>query len=380
MKQGRTPSGEWKSIREGGFAFHPDPLPPKIEWDSELVTALSRADIEIGKLTGEAKRLPNPHVLIRPYARREAVYSSKIEGTQATLGEILAVEAGAKVERSSDDIREVSNYVKALEYGLERIQSLPVSKRLILELHQILMKGVRGDHAHPGEFRNFQNWIGPLGCDVRNASFVPPPPEDLNRYLDQWERFVHNETLPVLIHTALVHYQFETIHPFLDGNGRIGRLLITLLLCERRILEGPFLYLSASFEAQRGRYYQCLRDVSENGNWRQWFLFFLEAVVVQASDAMHRSRAINQQLDQWRSQLSGKRPTILIQILDLIATNPYITSRKIENALSVAYNTASKAISILQSEDILIPVDERQRDRVYVSPRLLEILEDPIVG
>ena len=378
MEQGRTATGEWRSIEAGGFAFHPDPLPPKFDWDIELVNALSRADIELGKLTGEAKRLPNPHVLIRPYARREAVYSSKIEGTQATLGEILAAEAGAKVERSPDDIREVNNYVLALEYGLERISSLPISKRLILELHGILMKGVRGDHAHPGVFRTLQNWIGPLGCNVKNASFVPPPPQDLQAYLDEWERFVHNENLPVLIHAALIHYQFETIHPFLDGNGRIGRLLITLLLCERKIMEGPFLYLSASFEADRARYYQCLRDVSLKGDWRQWFLFFLDAVVTQARDAMLRSQAINEQLDLWRVQLTGKRPTILSGILELIATNPYISTRKIETSLNVAFNTASKAILVLQNEDILIPVDDRQRDRVYVCSRLLEILEDPI--
>ena len=378
MKQGRTPTGEWKVIEEDGFAFHPDPLPPKIEWNATLVTALSRADIEIGRLAGEAKRLPNPHVLIRPYARREAVYSSKIEGTQATLGEILAVEAGAKVERSPDDIREVNNYVQALEYGLERIETLPISTRLILELHAILMKGVRGDHAHPGEFRTLQNWIGPIGCNVRDASFVPPPPQTLPEFLKQWEIFVHEDGLPILIHAALMHYQFETIHPFLDGNGRIGRLLITLLLCERNIMDGPFLYLSASFEAKRSQYYQCLRDVSENGNWNQWFLFFLDGVTTQASDAMKRSQAINDQLDLWRTQLLGKRPVVLPRILDLIATNPYITARKIESNLSVAYNTAAKAIDVLQSCDILIPVDDRQRDRVFVSSRILEILEDPL--
>ncbi|MEQ9823894.1 MAG: Fic family protein [Puniceicoccaceae bacterium] len=379
MKQaGRTATGEWKAIEEGGFAFHPDPLPPKIEWDVALVSALSRADIEIGKLTGEAKRLPNPHVLIRPYARREAVYSSKIEGTQATLGEILAVEAGAKVERSPDDIREVNNYVQALEYGLERVHALPISKRLILELHEILMQGVRGDHAHPGKFRTIQNWIGPLGCSIKNASFVPPPPQHLQDCLNEWERYVHEGDLPVLLHAALIHYQFETIHPFLDGNGRIGRLLITLLLIERGIMDGPFLYLSASFEANRTQYYQCLREVSENGDWKQWFLFFLNAVEHQAGDAMKRSQLINAQLDEWRNQLHGKRPVILPRILDLIATNPYLTARKVQSALEVAYNTASKAIQVLQSEDILIPVDDRQRDRVYVSSRLLEILEDPL--
>lgn len=378
MKQLKQGAGKWKQGLNGVNAFHPNPLPPTIDWNQDLVNALSRADLELGKLAGEARRLPNPHILLRPYARREAVYSSKIEGTQATLGEILAVEAGATVDRSPDDIREVGNYVSALEYGIQRLNEIPLSLQLMTELHGILMQGVRGETAKPGRLRTIQNWIGPLGCKVEQASYVPPPPEDIRQHLEKWESFIHVDTFPALIHTALLHYQFEAIHPFLDGNGRIGRLLITLFLCQRKIINGPFLYLSAFFESERNTYYQCLRNISVQGDWNSWLLFFLKGVAQQSRDALLRSEKINECLDGWKQKLAGKRPLILSEILTLLAVNPYITIRKIEHSLNVAYNTAAKAISVLEKADIVIPVDDNKRDRVFVCAPLLEILEDPL--
>ena len=206
-------SGRWMTTLEGYRAFHPDPLPPTLKWSPQLASALADASLLIGRLAGEGKRLPNPHILIRPFIRREAVLSSRIEGTQATLGELLAAEAGAAVERSPDDLREVANYVAALEYGIERLKTLPLSLRLVRELHERLMAGVRGSHATPGEFRRSQNWIGKPGATLNQASYVPPPPDALGEHLAHWERFLHDRTQPPLIHAALMHYQFEAIHP-----------------------------------------------------------------------------------------------------------------------------------------------------------------------
>jgi Fic family protein len=263
-------SGHWITTLEGYRAFHPNPLPPSLDWSPALVSALADASMLVGRLAGEGRRLPNPHVLIRPFIRREAVLSSRIEGTQATLGELLAAEAGATVERSAIDLQEVGNYVKALEHGLKRLELLPLSLRLVRELHEHLMTGVRGGHATPGEFRRSQNWIGRPGGTLAQAKYMPPPPDVLAKHLSAWEKFLHERMLPPLVHVALAHYQFEAIHPFLDGNGRVGRLLITLQLCERDILPAPLLYLSAFFEAKRADYYDGLRGVSEHSDWEGW--------------------------------------------------------------------------------------------------------------
>ena len=220
----------------GGYrAFLPAPLPPPIEWSGRLVAALSHADLAVGRLAGEGRRLPDPHLFVRSFIRREAVLSSRIEGTRTTLAELLAVEAGAKGTADSADLHEVANYVAALEYGLDRLDTLPLSLRLIRELHERLMRGVRGGAATPGAFRRSQNWIGPPGCTLNDASYIPPPPEELTGCLDALERFLHADDLPVLVQAALAHAQFEAIHPFLDSNGRVGRLLITLLLAERGV-------------------------------------------------------------------------------------------------------------------------------------------------
>src|SRR6266403_2876027 len=213
-----APPGRRVRCAGGYTAFVPNPLPPELEWTPTLVRALSDADRLIGRLAGEGGRLPNPHLLIRPFIRREAVLSSRIEGTRATLGQLLAAEAGAAVDRSPADLREVANYVVALEHGVERLRTLPLSLRLVRELHQRLMRGARGDAATPGGFRRSQNWIGPAGCTLAEATFVPPPPDRLMECLGAWEEFLHDDTLPPLVHAALAHSQFEAIHPFLDGN------------------------------------------------------------------------------------------------------------------------------------------------------------------
>lgn len=373
-----THSGRWIKTLEGYRAFHPNPLPPRIEWTQKLMVALANASTLVGKLAGEGKRLPNPHVFIRPFVRREAVFSSRIEGTQSTLSELLAAEAGAAVERSPDDLREVGNYVVALEYGIERLKTLPLSLRLVRELHEKLMTGVRGQHATPGEFRRTQNWIGPPGATLAQASYVPPPPDNLAEYLSVWEKFLHDRMLPPLIHVALAHYQFEAIHPFLDGNGRVGRLLITLELCERNILPAPLLYLSAFFEATRAGYYGGLRAVSENGDWAGWLQYFLNGVARQAEDALSRAERMNALLTRWREELTGDRGArVAFQIVEILAANPFITPRGLQQRLSVAFNTVVRAIGQLEQRGIVKEVSGGKRDRVYCATALLEILEEP---
>ena len=370
-------SGRWIKTLAGYRAFHPDPLPPVLTWTPKLVRALSDADQLLGRLAGEARRLPNPHLLIRPFVQREAVFSSRIEGTQSTLGELLAAEAGAAVARSPEDLREVGNYVAALEHGIARLKTLPLSIRLVRELHEKLMTGVRGDHATPGELRRSQNWIGPPGSTLAQATYVPPPHDEMLDDLGAWEKYLHDETLPPLVQTALMHYQFEAIHPFLDGNGRVGRLLITLLLMQRGVLPLPLLYLSAFFEATRRDYYDGLRGVTERSAWEDWLLYFLNGVARQSEDALSRSERINQQLDQWRERVSRTGSSVALRLLDLLGTNPFITVRKAEAQLEVAYNTAAAALRRLVKLRIVKQVGEARRDRVFCAQALLDILEEP---
>ena len=312
-------------VQSGYTAYVPDPLPPKLTWEPRLLKTLSDADLLLGRLAGEGWGLPNPHLLIRPFVRREAVLSSRIEGTQAPLGEVLAAEAGAVVERSPDDLREVANYVAALEYGVKRLSKLPLSLRLVKELHAKLMDGVRGGTADPGEFRRSQNWIGAPGSSLSTASYVPPPPDEMKKCLAAWETFLHDRSLPSLAQIALAHYQFEAIHPFLDGNGRVGRLVITLFLLERRVLPAPLLYLSAFFEATRRHYYEHLRAVSERGEWEAWLEYFFNGVARMSEDALSRAERINALTARWRQKAPGAASRTPSQLVDLLTENPYWT-------------------------------------------------------
>jgi Fic family protein len=367
-----------KKLSLGRFsAFVPTPLPPKFEWTPKLVRLLSDADRLIGKLAGEAARLPNPHILMRPFARREAVLSSRIEGTQATLGELLAAEAGAIVDRSPDDLREVGNYVVALEHGISRLKKLPICVRLIKELHTKLMTGVRGHHASRGEFRRIQNWIGKPGCTPETASYVPPPPNEVEPSLAAWEKFLHESDLPPLVTIALAHYQFEAIHPFLDGNGRVGRLLITLFFIERNILPTPSLYLSAFFEASRRDYYECLNGISERGAWDEWLEYFLLGIARTSEDALNRSGRLNATLDEWKNSVAGDSTKNPFRVVELLAANPFLTVKTAAEKLNVAFTTAQRAIRRLENMGIVVQVGAAKRDRVYCAKELLKILEEP---
>jgi len=360
----------------GYWAYLPDPLPPHLEWNAGLASRLSHADRAVGRLAGEGRRLPNPHLLIRPFIRREAVLSSRIEGTQATLGELLAAEAGAAVERSPADLREVGNYVGALEHGVARLKSLPLSLRLVRELHETLMRGVRGDMATPGEFRRTQNWIGPAGCTLAEATYVPPPPDRLMECLGAWETFLHEDTLPPLVQAALAHSQFEAIHPFIDGNGRVGRLLITLQLVAGGILPAPLLYLSAYFEATRQEYYARLLAVTEKGEWEEWLDYFLRGVGDQAEDALSRIQRIDELLAGWRRELSGATSRLPERALELFTENPFWSVGNLAKRAGVAFTTAQRAIDRMESAGIVTLATEARRNRVYCARAILEILEE----
>jgi Fic family protein len=367
-----------KSVSQGSYsAFVPASLPPELDWTPRLIGALSDADRLVGRLAGEGGRLPNPHILIRPFVQREAVLSSKIEGTQATLGELLAAEAGATVDRSPDDLREVSNYVFALEHGISRLKKLPLCVRLTRELHEKLMTGVRGQQSAPGQFRKIQNWIGKPGSMIATASYVPPPPGEVESCLGAWEKFLHESKLPPLVTIALAHYQFEAIHPFLDGNGRVGRLLITLFLIERQILPTPLLYLSAFFEASRRDYYEGLRGVSERGAWNDWLEYFLLGVARMSEDALNRATRINQLLAQWQKRVSGESSSNPLRVVELLGANPFMTTKGAAQRLRIAFTTAQRAIERLERARIVRQVGDAKRDRVYCATALLEILEEP---
>ena len=304
--------------------------------------------------------------------------SSRIEGTRTTLEELLAAEAGATGGPDPADLREVGNYVAALEYGLDRLQTLPLSLRLIREIHEQLMRDVRGDMATPGEFRRSQNWIGPPGCTPNDASYVPPPIEEMTACLDALERFLHAEGLPPLVHAALAHAQFEAIHPFLDGNGRVGRLLITLLLVKRGILPSPLLYLSAYFEATRESYYAHLLAVTEEGAWENWLIYFLRGVQSQADDALARIEHIDALFESWLDDLASVLSGRLEKVLGLFVESPFWTVGDIARNLGVAYTTARRAVDRLEDAGIVSLSGEAKRNRVYCARAILAALEAPV--
>ncbi|MBX9743357.1 MAG: Fic family protein [Chthoniobacterales bacterium] len=373
----KSPSGKVVKLSTGYNAFVPNVLPPQIEWNTSLITALSRADHLLGKLAQEGNKLPNPFLLMRPFIAREAVLSSKIEGTQATLGEILAEEAGSTTDRAPDDLQEVKNYIEALDYGMKRLDKLPLSLRLLREIHSHLMKGVRGAHATPGEFRHTQNWIGTPGCTLTTAKYVPPPPEELMKALCDFESFLHDQTLPPLVHIALCHYQFEAIHPFLDGNGRVGRLLIPLLLIQRKILPIPILYLSAFFEATRYEYYRQLLNLSSHGTWNDWLTYFINGVALQTEDVLSRAERINQIIMKWKITVGGDASGILQQMITHFAKNPYFTAKVGMKKFDCAFSTIQRAIMKLEKWKMISKISTGKRDRVYCAQEILAILEEP---
>lgn len=360
---------------KGYSAFIPAKLPPVIKYDDQFVLSLSRADAALSELSGIGRHLPNPHLLIAPYVRREAVLSSRIEGTKASLSDLFIDEMEATKPRAEDDdVREVRNYVTAMEYGMKRLHSLPLSLRLVREIHARLMEGVRGDVATPGEFRRSQNWIGPPGSTVETAPYVPPPPEHLDVLLRDWERFLHERNvLPDLVQCAVMHEQFEAIHPFLDGNGRLGRLLITLFLIERGRLTQPLLYLSAYIEAHRQDYYDLLQQVRTCGDWMTWLRFFIAGVTEIALEAVGQAGRLMDLREKFRARLRNKSKALAL--LDELFLNPYMSVARAEHVLNVSNPTARQAVMLLQQQGMLEETTGRSWGKLYLARPIMETIE-----
>ena len=362
---------------QGYLAFIPSPLPPEIKYTPEVVLSLSSADAALSELSGLGKYLPNPHLLTDTYIRQEAVLSSRIEGTRTEISDIWLEEFNPKKnEEKNPDLHEVNNCIVAMEYGIQRLSELPLSLRLIREIHEKLMKGVRGDQATPGEFRRSQNWIGPAGSTLSNAPYVPPTPEEMKSCLANWEDFLQNRNqFPYLIQCALLHEQFEAIHPFLDGNGRVGRLLITLFLIDRERLSLPLLYLSTYFEAHRQEYYTYLQKVKTEGDWNNWILFFLNGVTETAHQAARQATQITALRERYMKDLREKPKAVAL--IDPLFKNPYITIARATKLLNITHPTARQAIKVLEDAGVLQEVTGREWGRIYKANEISNVIENP---
>ena len=361
----------------GNITCVPKNLPPKIAFSQPLIATLSAADRALGQLAGIGTTLPNPRLLIRSFISREAVLSSRIEGTKSRLSDLFLFEITPNVEKEVPDVREVVNYVRALDHGIERLRQIPLSLNLIRELHQILLEGVRGADRRPGEFRRRQNWIGATR-NIDDATFVPPPHDRLPDLLSAFERFVNTPVdIPLLLRLAMIHYQFEAIHPFEDGNGRIGRLLMSLLLDSERALPYPVLYLSAYFERHRSDYYDHLLFVSQRGEWSEWLQFFLRGVTEQSIDAVERAHQLLQLRNQWAEKFQTARSSaLLIRLIDGLFENPFVNLGRAKNLLGVGAQSAQANIKRLCSAGMLKEITGKRRNRVYAAQDVLRILEE----
>lgn len=376
----KTPFGEVRSVPGKGYrAYYPNPLPKSIDMAHDTVMRLADAEAALGRLAGAGRLLPNPHLLIRPYLLKEALSSARIEGTQASLLGVL--EAEAEAQKNDPDIEEVLNYMDAMEEGLTRLSNLPFSLRLVRNMHAVLLRGVRGRERQPGEVRVSQNWIGPLGSTLETASFVPPPPGELAALLSDWERFVHeNRTISVLVQSGLLHYQFETIHPFLDGNGRMGRLLIVFHLVLRERLPQPLLYLSSYFERRRDDYYTGLQEVRERGDMNAWLRFYLEGVETQANDAVRRAERLIDLREKYRARVMESTRGQAVILVDSLIANPIVNAHRVEARLGVKRPTSLRMLGLLEELEILTEIRPGPRRlRRFVANEVLETLEEDMI-
>lgn len=373
-------SGRYITQPAGYKAFIPAPLPPDppIIIMGDLQNLLSKADMSIARLDGMGHVLPNANLFIAMYVKKEALLSSQIEGTQASLEDLFEFESGEKLE-NINDVAEVVNYVKALNYGMERLQEFPMSLRLLKDIHAVLMEGVRGGEKTPGEFKKSQNWIGPAGCTLRDATFVPPPPHEAEKGMGELELYLHKpQQLPILVDCALIHYLFETIHPFLDGNGRLGRLLITFYLHWKGVMDKPLLYLSYFFKKNRQEYYDRLNMVRDKGDFEQWIAFFLKGVVVTADSAVDTARKILELQTTHRNLLWQKKISspLAVGILEKLYYTPYVSVNDIARNFNISYQAASTLVSQLENAGILKEITGRKRDKRYVYAEYLNILSE----
>lgn len=365
----------------GYLCFDPEPLPPRIHFDARFSKLLSEAERALGELSGVGAFIQNPYLLIRPFVRREAVLSSRIEGTVTRLRDLLLYEAEPSTAENIDDVEEVENYVAALEYGLSRIGSIPLCSRLIREIHQRLMTGVRGQDKAPGQFRKVDVHIG-RDRQIANARFVPPGYQLVDGHMAAFERFLNEPNdLPEVVQLAIAHYQFEAIHPFMDGNGRMGRLLISLMLSERKLLRQPLLYLSAFFEARNEEYRDHLLNVSRRASWNEWIEFFSLGVIEQSRDAVVRARRLLSLMREYRQRCEqGKYPVGVLQIVERIFNAPAVTIRGLSQMLDIPFQRMQRYITILVKEQILEEGTGRSRNRVFLAKEILTLLGDGAIS
>lgn len=376
-------AGQYIGQLAGYSAFVPAPLPPNPPIDiQQFSKLLSDADRALGRLDGVASMLPNPDLFVTMYVKHEAVLSSQIEGTQSTLEDVLEFEAGKKGQASVEEVKEVVNYVRAMNHGISRLKAgFPLSLRLIREIHGHLLDGVRGGTKAPGEFRTTQNWIGPAGSTLNNADYIPPAPTDMQVALDNLERFLHErEQAPTLVHCAVSHAQFETIHPFLDGNGRVGRLLITLLLCERGVLQQPLLYLSYYFKAYRAEYYDRLTAIRTGGDWEGWIKFFLRGVHLVSRAATDAAREILDLRERHRGALQdASAPAKQFVLLDKLFEYPLISIEQAAGHIGSTFNTASKYLQQLEDLGIVRETSGQRRNRSFRYDAYLGVFDQQLL-
>ncbi len=365
-------AGSYQRQLQGYRAFVPSPLPPvpPPRLDGHLRVLLSQADRALGRLDGSVQTLPNPDLFVFMYMRKEAVLSSQIEGTQSSLQDLLELEAGLlEGGLNPGDVREVMNYVRAMHYGLQRLAEIPVSTRLIKEIHKELLQDVRGGNLAPGELRRTQNWIGPAGCTLSAAVFVPPPPNLVPEALSDLEKFLHrDDDIPALMKIGLAHAQFETIHPFLDGNGRVGRLLITFLLCERGILQAPVLYLSFFFKRNRQEYYERLQAVRDEGDWEGWLEFFLRGVAEVSKEATETSKRILTMREEHRASITenlGRAAGNGHKVLQSLFGRPIVSVKDVQKVIGTTYQAANSIVSRLEKLGILQEITGYARNRKF---------------
>lgn len=379
--KGRQRAGRYVRQATGYSAFIPEPLPPAdLAMTDALTAARDRANLALGRLDSAVETLPHPELFTAMYVRREAVLSSQIEGTLASLDDLVAVEARLGGDRPVGDVNEVLNYTAALKHGLARLETLPLSARLFREIHEVLMRDVRGGHAAPGAFRTTQNWIGASGATLSDAVFVPPPPDQVAAQVGALEQFLHTPThLPVLIQIGLAHAQFETIHPFVDGNGRLGRLLITFLLCERQVLSKPVLYVSLTLKKRRQEYYDRLQAVRDRGEWEEWLVFFLDCVTEAALDAAGLARRILHLREAHRDTVvnaMGARAGKAIRILERLYRDPFMEVNQAAAMLDVSYPNANTIIMDLARLGLLREATGHQRNRIFVYEDYMALFRD----
>lgn len=370
-------AGYFMNQPSGYKSFIPKKLPPEppVTFDIEMLKLLSDADRKLGRLDGITQVLPNPELFVAMYVQKEAVLSSQIEGTQASLTDVLATE---NCSDNDLDVREVVNYVHSMEYGLERLKEFPLCLRLIREIHAKLLEVGRGSTRNPGEFRTTQNWIGPAGCSLSTASFVPPTVPDMQIALADLEDFFHHtDNIPSLIKIALIHAQFESIHPFLDGNGRVGRLLITFWLCSENILSQPLLYLSYYFKTNRVEYYDRLMAVRQKGDWEGWIKFFLKGVAFVSDEATESAKKIISLKEHYNSILTSYSNSNYIKLLDNLFTNPFVSKNRVASLLDISYPTASSIVDQFVQLGILTDMTAmQQRNKRYCFQKYVDILNE----